>query len=102
MLSDHKAQEVHFAGLGAQDASASAAGAALADALQQWASQHPEARIEQLSLSAFGANGALALLAYTDSPLPADPQEAVAAAVEEIHVAQQASITDVVETPPSV
>lgn len=101
MLSDHDASDLHFEGLGAQAATAAAAASELAATLQRWTADHRGVRIEQLSVAPYAADGVLALVAYTEDVLPSDAQEAVAAAVEEIHEAQHNDTPLVAEEPPS-
>jgi hypothetical protein len=97
MLSEHDAQEIRFAGLGANAATAAAAAEQLASALREWCARQEGCRLLQLSvLSAvpggtvqvFGY-GAMAVIAYVEESLSnTSAARAVAAAVEEIHEAQ--------------
>ena len=102
MISEYPAGELKFAGVGVSDrGSADDAAIDLAAALAAWSAAHPNDRIVQLSVlpatSSGGARGAgtshsyaaMALITYVSSALDGGTAaEAVAAAVEEIHVAQ--------------
>lgn len=99
MLSEFLASEIQFVGFGSNASTAAEAAAQLAVALRQWCSTRDDCRVLQLSVlpavpaagvgGATGSYGAMAIIAYVEAALATDAAaEAVAAAVEEIHVAQ--------------
>ncbi len=99
MLGDFAANEIHFTGLGASGATAAEAAERLALTLRQWSVSHPSSRVLQLSILPVASGqsvagsaesfGAMAVIAYAETGIrPEDMASAVAAAVEEIHVAQ--------------
>lgn len=86
-LSDYPCESLSFSGLGAAGETASAAGTALAEALDDWAASHTGQRILQLTpipIAVTQGAAIAALIIHTAGPdLGGELAEQVAAAVED-------------------
>jgi ABC-type thiamine transport system substrate-binding protein len=96
-LSDYPCESLSFSGLGAAGETAAAAGAALAEALDNWVASHAGQRILQVTPVAIpvtdGASIAALIVHTAGSELGGELAEQVAAAVED---AMETSAIDLV------